>query len=93
MTEIQFLLDIIMNHKLSADVKAKLLARIGEVEQRLTNAQPIRQQHVASSGPIEPQAIVHNTAAVQAALANRQALMNNAANGVEEPGRKSARKF
>jgi hypothetical protein len=40
MTEIQFILDLVMNHKLPVAVKEKLLARIGEVEQRFS-VQPI----------------------------------------------------
>lgn len=36
-TEIQFLIDILLEHKLPELVKSKFIARIGEVESRLTS--------------------------------------------------------
>lgn len=48
MTEIQFLIDLILNGKLSASAKEKCVARIGEVEASLTkmNPKPIPQQPI-----------------------------------------------
>lgn len=45
MTEIQWLCDILLNHKLAASVKDRIIARIGEVEANLSirpMVQPMR---------------------------------------------------
>ena len=40
MTEIQWLVDLMLNHKLPEPVKQKFIARIGEVEASLARTQP-----------------------------------------------------
>lgn len=67
MTEIQWLVDIMLNNKLSEPVKQKFIARIGEVEAKLTPAKPSVYQ-----GPIHPTA-QSQSPSTQAALARQQA--------------------
>jgi hypothetical protein len=49
MSEIQWLVDMMLHCKLSADVREKFLARIGEVEGKLNRTQPMI--NTASSFP------------------------------------------
>lgn len=46
MTEIQFLIDIMLNHKLPKPVQEKFIARIGDVEKLLSQMAPPRPQPV-----------------------------------------------
>lgn len=40
MTEIAFLLDLVLNHKMSAEAKKRCIERIGEVEAKLSTQTP-----------------------------------------------------
>jgi hypothetical protein len=53
-TEIQFLIELMLNHKLPAPIKDKLIARIGEVEQALTSS-----PYVANLGNKPNGSVVH----------------------------------
>lgn len=71
MTEIQWLVDIMLNNKLSEPVKQKFIARIGEVEAKLTPSRPAPFGHPGLVNPvIGPSAQSPST---QAALARQQA--------------------
>lgn len=62
MTEIQWLVDIMLNNKLSEPVKQKFIARIGEVEAKLS---PIPTRIVT------PQPMMNQSPSTQAALARQ----------------------
>lgn len=51
-TEIQFLIDVILNHKLPSQVKDVLIARIGEVEASL-QSRPIARPLLPVSAPLQ----------------------------------------
>lgn len=92
MTEIQFLLDLLLNEKLNTTVKEKLLARIGEVEQRFTQVQTrAGSTNNFSPANFAPQAPIVTSPAVAEALASREKLLQGAGN--VEAGRTSPRKF
>lgn len=101
MTEIKWLVDIILNHKLSPAVRDKFVARIGEVESRLnqpgtnvivrsTSSQVPSTQKILDEIADEP--IVNSQVAAQA-LAARQQAIAQATSGAPEKGRTSPRKF
>lgn len=55
MTELSFLLDLLLTEKLSKPVKEKVTARVREAEASLATY-PMRQLHVSPVIPIQPQA-------------------------------------
>lgn len=106
MTEIQFLVDILMNFKLPEPVKQKFIARIGEVEALLYKGTKTYLP-IASQNPSLVQApstqklldeilqdgratVIQSPVAAEA-LAHRQQVIAQA--GKPEPGRTSPRKF
>lgn len=126
MTELSFLLELLLNHKLPKVTREAVTARVKEVEQGLTH--PYSQQaravptlpqavppHLAGQAPstiaalmrhegegkppivpipVEaPPPVIAVTPAAQAALAERNALINQAVSGKPEKGRTSPRKF
>jgi len=64
MTEIQFLLDLILTEKLSKSAKEKCLSRIGEVEQNLSR-QPPRPPIIQAQAPSTQMLIERQTAPIQ----------------------------
>lgn len=101
MTEIQFLVDIILNHKLQPEVRDKFVARIGEVEATLTKPQRITSGAVLSmQAPstqkileeMSQEPIINSPVAAQALQARQQAIAQ-ATSGTPEKGRTSPRKF
>lgn len=76
MTELSFLIDLLLNHKLPKATKDAVAARIKDIEQASPQPRPSIQPIAA------PQvAQVAQTPAAQAALAQRQALINEAMSG------------
>jgi len=96
MTELTFLLELILNHKLPLATKNLIKDRIGQIQaeqpQRTAPAvsSPIRLPTQTESVPV--QAVAHTAAAAQA-LAERERLIQNALNPKPEPGRTGPRKF
>ena len=85
MTELSFLVDLLLNHKLTKATKDAVAARIRDIE--VQRAQP---SHLA--GPPPPPAVGH-TAAAQQALAARNAAMAQAMSGKAAAGETAPRKF
>ncbi len=130
-SELSFLLDILLNHKLPKPTREAVTARIKEVEARLTQpsqrvaapsqmvaavpphlagqsastiAAMMRHEQNVPAPPIavaaaaqvdhpQPVAVIAQTPAAQAALADRQAAISGAISGKPAPGRTSPRKF
>lgn len=106
MSELSFLLDLLLNEKLSIKVKTKLTERIKEIESRMgqppivhriipsaqaPSTQKILDEMAMNPQPVEaPQA---NTFATAQALQSRQQAIAIAASGKPEAGRSSPRKF
>jgi len=107
MTELSFLLELLLNHKLPKATKELVTERIKEVEAKLGSAPtpvqraPIRAasgqspstQKILEEMAAEAEAPVTQTPAVAQAMAHRAALIAQATSGVEEKGRTSPRKF
>lgn len=86
MTELSFLLELLLNHKLPKATQLAIKDRIGSLDDKRPTApvarvEPLRQQEI--------QAVASPQAAQ--ALAQRQQLMDQA--GTIQPGAKSPRKF
>lgn len=95
-TELTFLLELILNHKIPLSTKNLIKERIGLLQQNLPQQSIQRQsfanetnQLVANNAPIT----IAHTPAVAEALAHRQQAITIAASGVAEKGRTSPRKF
>jgi len=74
MTELTFLIELLLNHDLPKATKDLVATRIKEVEEKLISApQPLQR---AVSNDMSPGLPVQNNAAVQAALAAREAAMS-----------------
>lgn len=103
MTEIQWLVDIMLHHKLPEAVKEKFISRIGEVEANYSKPvvrpipPPMHAQTPSTQKILDEMAQdtiqVAQTPAVAAALQSRQEAIKQAASGKPEPGRTSPRKF
>lgn len=128
MTELTFLLDLLLNHKLPKPTKVAVTERVKEVELQLQQGYQIPHAarslqmapvppHLANQAPstiaammkhpdlvaqltpaISPvgetqPAVVAQTPAAQAALAQRQETINAAISGKPDKGRTSPRKF
>jgi hypothetical protein len=126
MTELSWLLDLLINHKLTKETKQHVLDRIHTIEQKavfnpyvtanssssgltqIVNGAPqaastvaLMQKHglgapttvsITPDQPTEP-GVVAATAQTQAAVASRQAAIDQALSGKLEKGRTSPRKF
>lgn len=99
MTEIAFLLDLVLNHKMSKEAKEHCIKRIAEVEARLTPQYAARPavrnidamvQAPSTQALMEAHAVAQ-TPAVAAALQSRAEAIASA--GKAEAGRTSPRKF
>jgi hypothetical protein len=97
MTELSFLLDLLLNNRLDRAVKGKITARITQVEQDMSLPQAIKQQQ-RNQQQVTSVDNVAQTAATAQALANRQAAIDAAVN--QKPmevatgnGTKGPRKF
>jgi len=109
MTELQFLIKILTQQKLSSSLKDIFIERIGEVEASLSRpAQVLPRPPVNQTGqapstqrileqmaqdPAAAMAAVAQTPMAAAALESRQLAIKQAASGKPEPGRTSPRKF
>jgi hypothetical protein len=96
MTELSFLLDLLLNHKLQKATKDILVARIGLVEESMKiSPQPQAQRTVQ---PTQPSSAIVPTQIAQTqetakAISDLQALRHQAMSGVPEPGRTGPRKI
>lgn len=111
MSEIQWLINILMTCKLTDSVKKKFIARIGEVEAKLTSTLQVYRpaaivspsgqaastqrilNEMASDGMPASPAVIAQTPATAAALAQRENLIKSALSSKPEAGRTSPRKF
>jgi hypothetical protein len=109
MTELSFLLDLLLNHKLPKATKEAITGRIKEIETLAhqptitqpqwqprppRNAQSPSTQRILDEMAQEPSVSqIAQTPAVAAALAARQEAISIALSGKEEKGRSSPRKF
>jgi hypothetical protein len=94
MSELSFLLELLLNHKVPQTTKKLIQERIREVESHIQAPALQRQPSVRPSPTAqEPQPVIANTAAAAEALAAREALIQQATSGRAEPGRTSPRKF
>lgn len=106
MTELQWLIKMLTQHKLPASLKDLFIERIGEVEALLSK--PTTRYPSAVNQPVQApstqklleemtmqtgQPIVAQTASAAAALEARAQAIKQAASGKPEPGRTSPRKF
>lgn len=109
MTELSFLLELLLTHKLAKGTKEAITNRIKEIEQCLRppppqqvirpprTAQAPSTQRLLDEMALEPQPVapdqVAQSPAAAMALAARQEAINIALSGKEEKGRSSPRKF
>jgi hypothetical protein len=96
MTEIQWLCDLLLNCKLPKKAKERFIARIGEVESKLSPQPHVKTNLVQSridQAMNQQVDQVAQTAIAQKALEDRQLAIKVAASGKPEPGRTSPRKF
>jgi len=108
MTELSFLLDLLLNEKLSVEVKTKITERIRDIESRMSVSPNFKPNIVANSvqapstqkildemamNPVPVEPQQPSSVAAAQALASRQAAIMIAASGKPEPGRTSPRKF
>ena len=107
MTELQFLIDLLLNHKLPAQTKKAVAARIGQVEASYGTVPPSGIVHTPKQAPSTqrildqmeaPELPPPTTAAAAQALQARADAIKKAVNSgpfqaKPEPGRTSPRKF
>ena len=105
MTELQFLIDLLLNHKLTASTKKLISERIKVVESELTTKSQHRPMAPSSAQAPSTQRILDEmtqpepvTQAAAQALQSRSAAIKKAIDsgpfgGKPEPGRTSPRKF
>lgn len=107
MTEIQWLCDILLNFKMSKEVKDRFIARIGEVEAKLApkspqpfglptqspSTQAAIARQIAEDPNLSPPPGIAVTPQASQALQQRQQAISIAASGIIEKGRTSPRKF
>lgn len=93
MTEIQFLLDIVLHCKNLKQVKDKCLARIGEVEAMLVKPPSTMPRPLLQSAHAAIPEAIAQTPAAAAALESRNLAIQQATSGKPEAGRTSPRKF
>lgn len=97
MTELSFLIDLLLNERLQPKAKVKVQNRITEVEQNMSLPQAVK-QYAKVQASLEPPIEVAQNAATSQALAARQAAISAAVN--QKPieistgnGTKGPRKF
>lgn len=105
MTELTFLIELLLNHDLQKDTKDLIAGRIKEVEAELNSRQPVRAtgqapstmalmaQHVQPTPTVQDVQAIGQTAAAQAALAYRQAAINASMNDKIDKNARSPRKW
>jgi hypothetical protein len=109
MTELQFLIKILTQQKLSSALKDIFIERIGEVEASLSRPAPqIPRPTITGQAPSTQRLLdematqtghavitgpIAQTTAAAAALESRSLAIKQAASGKPEPGRTSPRKF
>lgn len=109
MSELSFLLDLLLNEKLSKAVKEKITERIKLFEQNLTLVKPVvlasmqapstiaalqrQAAEVGQVGAIETPAGAITTVKAAMAIQDREKAIAQAQSGKPEPGRTSPRKF
>lgn len=108
MTELQWLIKLLTQHKLSPALKDLFIERIGEVEASLSRPAPVRAPIITSSqqAPSTQRLLdqmaqdtgvsvpfVAQTVQAAEALKSRELAIKQAASGKPEPGRTSPRKF
>lgn len=101
MTELSFLIGLLINHKLPRLIQQIIKARLDEIQIEPSIETPQKTQSFSVKPILSPIAAVQNavpvneiaqTPAAQAALAHRQALINAALNNKPMPGADSAPK-
>jgi hypothetical protein len=107
MSELSFLIDLLLNERLSGAVRAKIAERVKVVESQMITQKsiiplPISPAQAQGQSPStiaamarhaqEPAPIV-NSPAAQAALQNREIALAESMSGKPPPGRTSPRKF
>ena len=96
MSELSFLISLILNEKLPLELKQLIADRIQAVEQGMGRSQilfPNQLPPVTQVQNVAPIQNVAQTPAAAAALASRQQAISMAASDKPEPGRTSPRKF
>ncbi len=106
MTELSFLIDLLLNHKLSKEVKKLIADRVREIESaprtaahipagvppHLVGQSPSTIANLMKDPPAAP-AVVATTPIAASAIASRQAAIAAQLSGKPEPGRTSPRKY
>lgn len=105
MTELSFLISLLLNEKLPLELKGIVAERIKEVETRIqapTFSRPVvhspstqspSTQRILDEMASEAPVVIAQTPQASAALAQRAQAIAQATSGKEEPGRRSPRKF
>jgi len=107
MGELSFLIDLILNEKLTKRLKDRISERIKEIElsrpaavnhnhsQIISSQVPSTQRilNEMAMNPVQPEPAQATSVIAQQALLNRQTAISIAASGKPEPGRTSPRKF
>ncbi len=107
MTELTFLVELLLNHRLQKPTRDAVANRIKEVEAAIAQLPPqsllrpnpiapVSSRDVAARHPElvpEAPAVIAHTPAASAALASRQQAIQAAMSGTVEKGRTSPRKF
>lgn len=109
MTELSFLLELLLEHELKKETQKLIRERIKEIEQPRAQTRPVQtgqapsmQRAVAEMEQDQairvnfaqmPPQAIPQSPAVAQAMAHRQALVAQAISGKEEKGRTSPRKF
>src|SRR4051812_23195784 len=108
-SELSFLIELLLKHKLPVATKDMVAQRIAEIEEKYSRPADGRftplpgggiyespgylaKQHPALPPP-PPVAVIAQTPEAQAAMASRQAAINQALSGKPEKGQTSPRKF
>lgn len=98
MTELSFLIDLLLNGRLQKSVQEKVKLRISEVEQNMSLPQAVKQYARVQASLEPPMDHIAKSMEAQKALADRQATINAAVN--QKPievntgnGSKGPRKF
>ena len=97
MTELSFLIDLLLNGRLSTKTKALVQQRIVEVETNMSLPQAVKQYQRAQVSAVPIETLTHNEVTVKA-LADRQAAIQAAINQKPQEvstgnGTKGPRKF
>lgn len=105
MTELTFLVELLLNHRLQKPTRDAVATRIKEVEEAIAHLppqSPVRPNPIVSSRDVaarhpemapEPVLAIAQTPAAAAALNSRAEAIQSAMSGKPEKGRTSPRKF